>query len=60
MLAGENRSAALAIRIDRPSNLRLTVENNDYDADPANLFKQGENRNYRHRLLQTVVALRNL
>lgn len=36
------------------------VENNDYDADPANFFKQGENRNYRHRLLQTVVALRNL
>lgn len=36
------------------------VENNDYDAEPASLFKQGENRNYRHRVLQTVVALRNL
>lgn len=36
------------------------IENNDYDKEPASLFKQGENRNYRHRQLQTVVALRNL
>ncbi|MEO8197721.1 MAG: hypothetical protein ABI689_13480, partial [Thermoanaerobaculia bacterium] len=36
------------------------VENNDYDQAPANFFKQPENRQFRHRILQTVVALRNL
>lgn len=36
------------------------VENNDYDAAPANFFKSTENRHFRHRVLQTVVALRNL
>lgn len=36
------------------------VENNDYDQAPADVFKQGENLQYRHRILQTVVALRNL
>jgi prepilin-type N-terminal cleavage/methylation domain-containing protein len=36
------------------------IENNDYDAAPANVFKSRENRQFRHRLLQTVVDLRNI
>lgn len=36
------------------------IENNDYDTDPASLFKTPANRQFRHRLLQTVVDLRNL
>lgn len=36
------------------------IENNDYDAAPASAFKTRENRQYRHRLLQTVVDLRNI
>ena len=36
------------------------IENNDYDAAPASAFKTPENRQFRHRLLQTVVDLRNI
>ena len=36
------------------------IENNDYDAAPADVFKTPENRQYRHRLLRTVVDLRNI
>ena len=36
------------------------IENNDYDDAPANVFKTPENRQYRHRLLRTVVDLRNI
>lgn len=36
------------------------VENNDYDASPADVWKQGLNRNFRRRILQTVVDLRNI
>jgi type II secretory pathway pseudopilin PulG len=36
------------------------VENNDYDAAPASFFKTPENRQYRHRVLQTVVGFRDL
>ncbi len=36
------------------------IENNNYDVAPANAFKTPENRQYRHRLLQTVVDLRNI
>jgi prepilin-type N-terminal cleavage/methylation domain-containing protein len=36
------------------------VEDNDYDAAPAEIWKQGVNRNYRRRMLRTDVDLRNL
>lgn len=36
------------------------IENNNYDAAPASFFKSGVNRQFRHRLLQTVVDLRNI
>ncbi|MEO8275938.1 MAG: hypothetical protein ABI639_06930 [Thermoanaerobaculia bacterium] len=36
------------------------IENNDYDKAPANFFKTPLNRQFRHRLLQTVVDLRNI
>lgn len=36
------------------------IENNDYDSAPASQFKTPENRQYRHRILQTVVDLRNI
>lgn len=36
------------------------IENNDYDRAPAAEFKTIANRQYRHRLLQTVVDLRNI
>lgn len=36
------------------------IENNNYDAAPASDFKTPENRQYRHRLLRTVVDLRNI
>jgi type II secretory pathway pseudopilin PulG len=36
------------------------IENNNYDADPASYFKTPENRQFRHRLLRTVVDLRNI
>ena len=36
------------------------IENNDYDLAPANEFKTPANRQFRHRLLQTVVDLRNI
>ncbi len=36
------------------------IENNNYDADPASVFKSRINRQFRHRLLQTVVDLRNI
>ncbi len=36
------------------------IENNDYDSAPASLFKTPANRQFRHRLLQTVVEVRNL
>ena len=36
------------------------IENHDYDDAPAINFKSLENRQYRHRLLQTVVDLRNI
>ncbi len=35
------------------------VEDNDYDSDPAQVWKQDFNRNFRRRLLQTVVDMRN-
>lgn len=36
------------------------VEDNDYDQAPADVWKQGQNRNYRRRMLRTVVDMRNL
>ncbi len=36
------------------------IENHDYDDAPAIDFKSLANRQYRHRLLQTVVDLRNI
>lgn len=43
-----------------PGNGQDLLEDNDYEAVPASVFKQGINRNFRHRILQTVVDLRNL
>ena len=36
------------------------IENNNYDASPASEYKSGVNRQFRHRLLRTVVDLRNI
>lgn len=36
------------------------VENNDYEQAPANVWKTGDNRNHRRRILQTVVDMRNI
>ena len=36
------------------------VEDNNYDADPASVFKSEKNRQFRHRSLRTVVDLRNI
>lgn len=36
------------------------IEDNNYDEDPALFFKSEVNRQFRHRLLQTVVDLRNI
>lgn len=36
------------------------VEDNDYDDTPAEVWKQGENRLHRRRMLQTVVDMRNM
>jgi hypothetical protein len=36
------------------------VEDNDYDDAPAEIWKQGENRLHRRRMLQTVVDMRNM
>lgn len=36
------------------------IENNNYDASPASAYKSGVNRQFRHRLLRTVVDLRNI
>ncbi|MBZ0090529.1 MAG: hypothetical protein K8H90_09145, partial [Thermoanaerobaculia bacterium] len=43
-----------------PSNGQDLLEDNDYESAPASVFKQGINRGFRHRILQTVVDLRNL
>jgi hypothetical protein len=36
------------------------IENNNYDAAPASEYKSEINRQFRHRLLRTVVDLRNI
>lgn len=43
-----------------PNNGRDFLEDNDYENPPASTFKQGVNRTFRHRVLQTIVDLRNL
>lgn len=43
-----------------PANGQDLLEDNDYNDTPASVFKQGVNRNFRHRILQTLVDLRNL
>lgn len=43
-----------------PGNGRDFLEDNDYQGAPASVFKQGVNLNFRHRVLQTVIDLRNL
>ncbi len=36
------------------------LEDADYDQDPSREFKQGLNRNFRRRILETIVDLRNI
>jgi type II secretory pathway pseudopilin PulG len=36
------------------------LEDTDYDAAPANAWKQGSNRNHRRRSLQTTIDMRNI
>jgi len=43
-----------------PNDGRDFLEDNDYENPPASAFREGVNRNFRHRVLQTLVDLRNL
>ena len=43
-----------------PSNGADLLEDNDYNDTPASVFKQDVNRRFRHRILQTLVDLRNI